>query len=177
MANKNNYKPAVLLFKGILKLDESNLVSNEKLILYTLCAMADPITGQITSSYAQLCKDTNLSLNTVKTRLNVLLDKKLIAMAASSKQYQKVYILQNILPSKKAKDQKEARLRLMFNDFWALYPKKVQKQVALTKWLDLDPDEALILTILKDVTERTMTEWVQNYDYIPYPATYLNQKR
>lgn len=65
-----------------------------------------------------------------------------------------------------------------FENFYGAYPRKVGKQSALKAWKALKPDAGLIKTILSDVELRTRTEWKgQDIHYIPYPATYLNQRR
>jgi len=66
-----------------------------------------------------------------------------------------------------------------FNKFWEEYPKKVAKSVALKSFEKLNPDEALLQVILKDVKRRKISDgWIKdNGRYIPYPATYLNQRR
>lgn len=66
-----------------------------------------------------------------------------------------------------------------FDDFWQLYPKKVGKAAALKKWQTIKPDKALIVQIMDAVREQmTTAQWTkEGGQYIPNPATWLNQGR
>ena len=66
-----------------------------------------------------------------------------------------------------------------FEIFWAIYPKKKSKQAALTAWKKLKPDEAFKQKIIAAVQkQKQWPEWQKdNGQYIPYPATWLNQRR
>ena len=66
-----------------------------------------------------------------------------------------------------------------FSRFWAIYPKKRSKQAALTAWKKLKPDEAFKQKIIAAVQkQKQWPEWQKdNGQYIPYPATWLNQRR
>jgi hypothetical protein len=63
-----------------------------------------------------------------------------------------------------------------FNEFYSAYPKKVGKEPALKSWKKIKP--ALYETIIADVKNRAANHigW-QDKQFIPNPATYLNQKR
>ena len=65
-----------------------------------------------------------------------------------------------------------------FDRFWAVYPRRVAKVRALRAWTKLKPDEELIEAIITDVERRKEGEWKgQDVQFIPHPATYLNQRR
>lgn len=66
-----------------------------------------------------------------------------------------------------------------FEAFWNAYPRKKGKQKALEAWLKLSPDEGLRQVILAAiVTQQTWPQWTKdNGQFIPHPATWLNQKR
>ena len=66
-----------------------------------------------------------------------------------------------------------------FDIFWKEYPKKVMKDIAKKSWKKLKVDEKLLKTILQDIKFRkTTVEWLKNNGmFIPYPTTYLNQRR
>lgn len=66
-----------------------------------------------------------------------------------------------------------------FEAWWALYPRKADKQAARRAWVKLAPDPDLQRTLIADVTARRQTEaWTRDGGrYIPYPATYLNAGR
>lgn len=67
-----------------------------------------------------------------------------------------------------------------FEDFWNLYPRKVAKQNAVKAWrkIGADDSQAIIDSIMANVRERINGEWKgKDVQYIPHPATYLNQRR
>jgi len=66
-----------------------------------------------------------------------------------------------------------------FNEFWAVYPKKVGKQAAFKAWQRVKPTAELHGKIMGAVMAATKTEQWQreNGRYIPNPATWLNQGR
>lgn len=73
------------------------------------------------------------------------------------------------------KDLQEQR----FDEFWNTYPRKVGKEAARKAWKKIKPDAALFQKILHAVTETQKSEqWKkQNGQFIPHPATWLNQGR
>lgn len=66
-----------------------------------------------------------------------------------------------------------------FNVFWAAYPKKKDKEAARKAWFKLRPDEQLQGVILQAITVQANTaDWrKESGRFIPYPATWLNNKR
>jgi DNA-binding Lrp family transcriptional regulator len=84
----------------------------------------------------------------------------------------------NIKPVIEPKDNKPSSTELddSFNEFYSAYPKKAGKEPALKSWKKIKP--ALYETIIADVKNRAANHigW-QDKQYVPNPATYLNQKR
>lgn len=67
-----------------------------------------------------------------------------------------------------------------FDDFWSVYPRKVAKQNAVKAWgkTGANDSQSLTDTIIADVKRRVESEWKgKDVQYIPHPATYLNQRR
>jgi predicted phage replisome organizer len=66
-----------------------------------------------------------------------------------------------------------------FSDFWSAYPKKVAKTTAQTAFKKLNPDAAMMETILKALEKQKKSmQWTKdNGQFIPNPSTWLNQKR
>lgn len=66
-----------------------------------------------------------------------------------------------------------------FTKFWASYPKKVGKADARKKFAALVQDDATLSAILSSLAYlKTTPQWTKdNGQYIPNPATWLNQKR
>ena len=67
----------------------------------------------------------------------------------------------------------------MFDTFWKAYPKKKDKAKALRAFSKLKPDEELLNRILRALEEQSKDKnWVkENRQYMPYGATYLNDRR
>lgn len=67
----------------------------------------------------------------------------------------------------------------LFDLFWSVYPKKEAKAKALIAWNKAKIDDETAQRIIKAVENRRKTEqWLkENGQFIPLPATYLNQAR
>ncbi len=72
---------------------------------------------------------------------------------------------------------RETELRDMFEDFWALYPKKVDKKNAFASFRKINPDAELLAKILEAVEAFKKTEQWSETAFIPYPSTWLNGRR
>lgn len=66
-----------------------------------------------------------------------------------------------------------------FEQFWAAYPAKKAKPNAVKAWAKLQPDERMQAEILVAIERgRASEEWARDRGrFIPYPATWLNQRR
>lgn len=66
-----------------------------------------------------------------------------------------------------------------FEKFWKAYPKKVGKVVAEKSFTKYKPDETLLSSMLKAIEiQKRSDQWKkENGQFIPNPATWLNQKR
>ena len=67
----------------------------------------------------------------------------------------------------------------LFDQFWAAYPKKVAKEPAKKAFLKHKPDQALLDKMLDALQRYKRTDqWTRDGgQFIPNPATWLNQKR
>jgi hypothetical protein len=66
-----------------------------------------------------------------------------------------------------------------FDRFWAAYPNKKGKVVASKAWMKLCPDPELTEKIMASVmAHRASDQWTKDGgQFIPHPATWLNQRR
>jgi hypothetical protein len=73
----------------------------------------------------------------------------------------------------------EEKLELLFDDFWKVYPKKVNKKDAFKAFKSIKNVEQLLPDILADVEMKKNTnDWQrENGRFIPYPASYLRGER
>lgn len=71
------------------------------------------------------------------------------------------------------------QIESFFDQFWELYPKKVAKSKTRSIFIKLKPDEKLFNEIIKGLqTYLRCDQWQKNKgQFIPYPATFLNQER
>ena len=74
---------------------------------------------------------------------------------------------------------KENKVNILFDRFWAAYPRHEAKQAALRAFEKLNPDENLLGTILDAVeVQKKSDQWTRdNGQFIPHPATWINQRR
>lgn len=72
---------------------------------------------------------------------------------------------------------REAEAR--FDRFWKAYPRKTAKQDAAKAFARLNPDEALLETMLSALEKQKQSaQWTRDGgQYIPHPATWINGKR
>lgn len=81
--------------------------------------------------------------------------------------------------NRNSKKNSPTRATAGFADFWAVYPKKKSKEAAKKAWDKLRPDEKLRSIILQAVKHQSISpDWTKaGGQYIPYPATWLNNRR
>ena len=67
----------------------------------------------------------------------------------------------------------------LFDQFWSAYPRKEAKAKAKTAFEKIKPDEELLLKMIDAVEKQKKTDqWTRDGgQYIPHPATWLNQRR
>ncbi len=67
----------------------------------------------------------------------------------------------------------------LFELFWLAYPKKVGKGAALKAWQKIKPSQSMLKTMVAAVeVQSTWPQWrKENGQFIPHPATWLNQGR
>lgn len=67
----------------------------------------------------------------------------------------------------------------MFTDFWKAYPKKTGKGAAEKSFMKIKPSKELFQNMLDAIaTQKESSQWKKDGgQYIPNPATWLNQKR
>ena len=86
------------------------------------------------------------------------------------------------LKVKESKDEvkiKQSKVNGGFDIFWTNYPKKVGKGKALESWKRINPSEELLSKMIHTIAWQTMSDqWKKDKgQFIPNPATWLNQER
>ena len=86
---------------------------------------------------------------------------------------------QNQKQSKKTNKEKAQEREVRFERFWAVYPRKAAKAAARRAFDRINPDEALMEIMTTAIEKWKKTEQWNDNDgqYIPHPATWLNQRR
>lgn len=64
-----------------------------------------------------------------------------------------------------------------FDDFYQAYPRKAGRHAAELAWAKINPTPDLKARIIASVQAWAKTDQWKDSQYIPHPATYLNQKR
>lgn len=66
-----------------------------------------------------------------------------------------------------------------FESFWSAYPRKTAKAEALKSFTKINPDEQTLAKMLAAVERSKLsTDWMKdNGQFIPFPSTWLNQRR
>lgn len=75
------------------------------------------------------------------------------------------------------KEYKETIYTPSFLKFWEAYPKKTGKGEAFKAWEKIKPPKPSADEIIRSVQHHNQTEQWRNKQYIPNPATFLNQRR
>ena len=80
---------------------------------------------------------------------------------------------------KDKKKEKADALASKFARFWSVYPRHEAKQTALRAFQKINPDESLLETMLSAIARfKETAQWQENGgQFIPHPATWLNQRR
>lgn len=81
--------------------------------------------------------------------------------------------------SKNIEKESEKELSERFERFWSVYPRHIAKQNAKKSFDKLNPDDELLEVMIRAVNEQKKTDqWTKdNGQFIPHPATWINQKR
>lgn len=84
----------------------------------------------------------------------------------------------NIKNKRVSKDTQNAHA-MAFDTFWAAYPRHTNKKAALQSFLRLNPDDAMMQTILAAIDrQKNSQQWTKDGgQFIPHPATWLNGRR
>lgn len=86
-----------------------------------------------------------------------------------------IYI-NNISNNIKNYNKKEIALE-KFEEFYKEYPKKVSKENVKKWFIKNNPSDELFKTIMSSLKKHKLSDGWSNVKYIPYPSTWLNQKR
>lgn len=82
------------------------------------------------------------------------------------------------LEKEKRREEKEYH-PVGFDRFWSAYPRKQAKPPAVKAFAKLNPDDALLTTMLSALSRQAASEqWKKDGgQFVPYPATWLNARR
>jgi hypothetical protein len=64
-----------------------------------------------------------------------------------------------------------------FDEFWCAYPKKVNKDRAMHKFMHIKPNEELFKKIMDALEMHKRSKQWQDKEFVPHPTTWLNGKR
>lgn len=78
------------------------------------------------------------------------------------------------------RDPNERSWEEMFDWFWSTYPKRAGKPKAQKSWRAIKPQNQGTIDAIDQGIERWESYWLKKgteREFIPYPATFLNQRR
>lgn len=98
---------------------------------------------------------------------------------ASEPEDVKATAVQNQTKSKPSATEASVSDEDRFNRFWQAFPRKVAKPVAIRVWMKLKPDDVMTDLLIAAIDRARATEqWCRDDgQFIPHPATWLNQRR
>lgn len=81
--------------------------------------------------------------------------------------------------NKKREQEQKQEMTVRFTMFWMAYPRHEGKQNAQRAFEKLKPDESMLETMLRAIERQKQTsQWQESGgQFIPHPATWLNQRR
>ena len=81
--------------------------------------------------------------------------------------------------NKRKQKEQDEQLMARFEMFWSAYPRHVNKQAALKAFKKINPDDAVMEIILREIERQSKSaQWTKdNGQFIPHPATWLNGNR
>ena len=91
----------------------------------------------------------------------------------------KVLNIQSTNTNKIQKESVVSEIDLMFDQFWAIYPKKVDKKGSLRAFKNIKKLKEVFPEILKavEIQKRSVQWQKENGQFIPNPTTYIHQER
>ena len=168
----------------------TNITATQKSVLIALADRSD-VNGYCYPSYDDICKRSCATRNTVSMALKHF---ESIGILKKNKRYNKSTIYQLIVSSTKInttsstkinttssteihtltviEPSKESLCLSRFDAFWEKYPKKAAKPKALTSFKKLNKKDQLALT-----ASLASYPFSNEKNFIPYPATFINQRR
>lgn len=81
--------------------------------------------------------------------------------------------------NKRKQKEQDEQLMARFERFWSAYPRHVNKQAALKAFKKINPDDAVMEIILREIERQSKSaQWTKDGgQFIPHPATWLNGSR
>lgn len=73
--------------------------------------------------------------------------------------------------------EKESKILELFNEFWDIYPRKVDKKGSYKAFKNIENIIEIAPEIISAVKKHKQTRQWQDIQYIPHPTTYLHQER
>jgi len=175
--------------------------SGQKLVLLLLANHCNHHTGQCNPSHKLLAEECSMGISTLKTHISVLQEAGYLTIIHKSldgvslpNQYKLNLagvgqilagggsesdgrVGQNLATNQEVKTgiEPKGNQPVGFTSFWRVYPNKKAKPAALKAFNKAKVTD--ITLILNHIDVMTRSEQWQNVQYIPFPATYLNQRR
>lgn len=129
-------------------------------------------TGEIDASEKKLTFRLRKPWSEIKKNLNTLIDSGFFVVLADARGV----LAYDTESCSEGETETETETERLFSEFWSEYPRKVGKPDAKKKFSTLVKEFDLIMDGLRRY-KKTYDWQKENGQYIPYPATFLNQRR
>lgn len=156
---------------------KKHVSAKEKWVLVCIANHYSVLTGKCEPSLEQLRLDTNLTKKSLKMSIKILEElEELEVDRPSGKGVKNKYTIVGLggkdTSGKKRPTQK---FEYMFEGFWKVYPRKVQKKRARAAYLKLNPTQGLHTRIIKHIRLRNHHVWDDTEDqFIMHATTFIN---
>jgi arylsulfatase A-like enzyme len=150
------------------------------LMQYHATGVAEDIAGRESIAFDFMREDIDRTEEAYKAKCEKNRNTRLAAIA---NERQQTSTNVNDCPQKEKEKEKEKEKKkeeeLLFARFWDAYPKHTAKAAARKAFDKVNPDAAKVETMLSAIEkQKASAQWQENGgQFIPYPATWLNQNR
>jgi hypothetical protein len=148
------------------------------LMRYHATGVADEVEGRESIAFDFIREDIDRTDAAYKAKCEKNRNNRLSALN-NDRQQSSTIVIDRAQKEKEKEKEKKKEEELLFARFWDAYPKHTAKTAARKAFDKVNPDAAKVETMLSAIEkQKASAQWQENGgQFIPYPATWLNQNR
>ena len=148
------------------------------LMRYHATGVADEVEGRESIAFDFIREDIDRTEAAYKAKCEKNRNNRLSALN-NDRQQSSTIVNDRAQKEKEKEKKKKKEEELLFARFWDAYPKHTAKTAARKAFDKVNPDAAKVETMLAAIEkQKASAQWQENGgQFIPYPATWLNQNR